>query len=159
MRLQDLEGQITIGTGDGAVTADDLRGSVAISTGDGSVSLSGRLDELTVRTGDGAVDLNAQPGSTMKSGWNVSTGDGSVRIHLPQDFNADIDAHTGDGGIRTAGVDVINPERQDEDRDRSERRRERRERRDRRDLRARAGSGGEMLTVRTGDGAIDISVR
>ena len=143
IRLQGMDGDITLSTGDGAVTAGELRGRVAITTGDGSVNLSGRLDSLTARTGDGAIDVDALPGSMMRDDWSISTGDGSVRVRLPADFNADIDAHTGDGGIVTTGVAVARP--------RDERRA--------RDLRGRVGSGGQMLTIRTGDGAIDIHAR
>jgi hypothetical protein len=142
VRLQGVEGDITISTGNGAVTADQLQGRVAVSTGDGSVNLSGRLDELTARTGDGAIDVDALPGSTMKSDWAISTGDGSVRLRLPAGFNAEIDAHTGDGGIATSGVAVVpQPGVRDDGR---------------RDVRGRVGSGGQLLTIRTGDGAIDV---
>jgi hypothetical protein len=145
VRLADLGGRIKVRTGDGAIAASDLRGSVSISTGDGSVNVSGRFDDLTVRTGDGAIDLQALPGSAMKSEWTVSSGDGSVQIFLPQDFNADIDAHTGDGGIRTEGIALLGPRQGGERRNK--------------DIRGRVGSGGELLTVRTGDGSIDIAVR
>ena len=145
VRLQDVQGRMTIRTGDGAVTANELQGSVTVSTGDGSVLLSGRLDELEARTGDGAIDVSVLPGSIMKSNWRVSTGDGGVKILLPQEFNADIEATTGDGGIATSGVAVAGPAREPQERRR-------------RELRGRVGSGGELLTVRTGDGPVDIHV-
>ncbi len=147
VRLQGIQGRMTIRTGDGAITASELQGSVTVSTGDGSVMLSGRLEDLSARTGDGAIDVNVLPGSTMRGDWNVSTGDGGVKILLPPDFNADIEATTGDGGISTSGVALASNQRP-----------ERQERR-RRELRGRVGSGGEMLTVRTGDGAVDIHVK
>ena len=142
IRLQGVDGDVTISTGDGAVTADQLQGRVAITTGDGSVNLNGRLDELTARTGDGAIDVDALPGSTMKGDWAISTGDGSVRLRLPAGFSAELDAHTGDGGIATSGVAVVQQPGSRDD--------------GRRDLRGRVGSGGQLLTIRTGDGAIDI---
>lgn len=146
IRLQDIQGRMTFRTGDGAVTANELQGSVTVSTGDGSVLLSGLLNELEARTGDGAIDVNVLPGSEMKGSWRLSTGDGGVKILLPQDFNADIEATTGDGGIATTGVAVAS-------------RPGGREERRRREVRGRVGKGGEMLTVRTGDGPVDIHVR
>ena len=146
VRLENLQGRLTIRTGDGAVTANELQGSVTVSTGDGSVLLGGRLDELEARTGDGAIDVNVLPGSTMKGDWRISTGDGGVKILLPQDFDADIDATTGDGGIATTGVAVV-PKGFPQERERR-----------RRELRGRVGTGGGMLTVRTGDGPVDIHV-
>ncbi len=147
VRLQGIQGRMTIRTGDGAITANELEGSVTVSTGDGGVLLIGRLEELSARTGDGAIDVNVLPGSTMRGDWNVSTGDGSVKILLPPDFNADIEATTGDGGIATTGVAMASRPAQ-----------ERRERR-RRELRGRVGNGGDMLTIRTGDGSVDVRVR
>ncbi len=126
IRLQGIEGRMTIRTGDGAVTATELQGSVTVSTGDGSVSLSGRLEELEARTGDGAIDVNVLPGSAMRGDWRVSTGDGGVKILLPQDFNADIEATTGDGGIATEGVELASSPGQNGEQGRRERRRERR---------------------------------
>ena len=46
----------------------------------------------------------------MKDDWSITTGDGGVALYLPSDFGAQIDAHTGDGTIRseldlTAGND------------------------------------------------------
>ena len=146
VRLQGIQGHMTIRTGDGAITASELEGSVTVSTGDGGVLLSGRLEELSARTGDGAIDINVLPGSTMRDDWNVSTGDGGVKILLPPDFNADIEATTGDGGISSSGVAVV----RSTPRDRERRRRE---------LRGRIGDGGELLTIRTGDGPVDVRVR
>jgi hypothetical protein len=73
-------------------------------------------------------------------------------LQLPGLFNAEIDAETSDGTVRSD-----HPLLSDEDR--LERRRgedgdERRERR--RILRAKMGDGGKILKVRTGDGTIRI---
>jgi hypothetical protein len=74
----------------------------------------------------------------------VSTGDGGVMMRLPRELDADIEAHTGDGSITTAGIEVLTPPREDGER---------------RNIRGRLGKGGEMLTVRTGDGSIDLVAR
>jgi hypothetical protein len=143
VRLQGVEGEVTVRTGDGSVVVRDVRGSVVVSTGDGSVEMSGRFEGLRARTGDGAISIDALPGSTMRGDWNVSSGDGGVMIRLPPGFNADVDAHTGDGSIATSGVSVTSPPEQEE----------------RRNVRGRIGAGGAVLTVRTGDGSIDVVAR
>ena len=33
----------------------------------------------------------------MSDNWDITTGDGGVTLYLPSGFNADLDAHTGDG--------------------------------------------------------------
>ena len=37
----------------------------------------------------------------MKDDWSITTGDGGVALYLPSDFAAELDAHTGDGSIRS----------------------------------------------------------
>jgi hypothetical protein len=144
VRLQRVTGEIRVTTGDGAVSARGLDGIVAVATGDGSVEMSGRFEELRARTGDGAIGVDVLPGSAMRGEWRLASGDGSVMIRLPEEFNADLDAHTGDGTIQTTGVTLSRPQKHGERRN---------------DLRGRIGTGGELLTVRTGDGSINVVAR
>jgi hypothetical protein len=137
VRASDVNGSMTVVTGDGAVTIDNSEGDVDIDTGDGSVSVAGKLGVVKVHTGDGSITFRAEPGSSMKGDWSMTTGDGGVAVYLPPDFAADLDAHTGDGGIRSdLKVDADN-------RDSS-----------RRTLRGKLGAGGKLLKIRTGDGSI-----
>ena len=144
IRMQQVEGQITLATGDGSVSARDVRGAVVVTTGDGSVQMSGRFETVRAKTGDGAIGLDVLPGSTVTQEWMLTTGDGSVSVRVPSDFNADVDARTGDGSIMTRGIRLT-------DRDASEQRP--------RHVRGRIGAGGEMLRVRTGDGSISVVAR
>ena len=145
VRLQRVDGEMEVSTGDGTVMARDVHGSMVVTTGDGSVELSGRFLGLRARTGDGPIGIDARPGSMIHDEWRVTTGDGSVMIRLPEDFNAEVEATTGDGGITTNGVTVLAPSQSEERR--------------RHHMRGRIGSGGEMLTVRTGDGPISVIAR
>jgi DUF4097 and DUF4098 domain-containing protein YvlB len=145
IRLQRIQGDITASTGDGSVMGRELQGTVAVATGDGSVEMSGRFAALKARTGDGSIGIDAQPGSTMQSGWTITTGDGGVMLRLPKEFDADVQARTGDGSITTSGITVLTPPRQDGE--------------PRRNIVGRIGTGGEQLTVRTGDGSIDLVAR
>ncbi|MGH9312288.1 MAG: DUF4097 family beta strand repeat-containing protein [Vicinamibacterales bacterium] len=137
IRGDELSGELTITTGDGSVVLDDVDGSVEITTSDGGVSVTGKLAGARVRTGDGSVTLRAEPGSAMTGDWALTTSDGAVVLYLPSDFSADIDAHTGDGRIRSEFSLTE---------DRSER--------ESRTVRGRIGKGGHTLKVRTGDGSI-----
>ena len=135
-----LEGNVKMHTGDGPIRIDRVAGQVDADSGDGSVEIAGRLDELTVRTGDGSVRVEVSDGSTMKNDWRITTGDGRISLRLPSDFNASVDASTGDGTVRVDGID------QPRGADRSERRR----------LVGQLGSGGPTLRLRSGDGSIDV---
>jgi len=136
-----LDGQLKAHTGDGTIRIDQAAGKIDADSGDGAVEISGRLDEVAVRTGDGPVRIEASNGSSMKSDWHVTTGDGRIALRLPSDFNAAVDASTGDGVVRVAGID--RPTGGDE----SERRR----------VVGQLGSGGATLHLRSGDGSIDVT--
>ena len=137
VRASDISGQITIGTGDGSVTVDNAEGDLDVNTGDGGVSVAGKLGALKLHTSDGSITFRADSGSTMKSDWSIDTGDGGVALYLPSDFDAELDARTGDGAIRSelklaSGSGETG----------------------RRALRGALGAGGKLLRIRTGDGSI-----
>ncbi len=138
IRASDVSGELTMNTGDGSVTVSGADGGLVADTGDGGVNVSGRLTRVKLHTGDGSIVYRADPESRMSEDWEITTGDGSVTVYLPEEFSADLDAHTGDGTIRselsvTGGGD-------EESR--------------RRSLRGQLGEGGRSLRIRTGDGAI-----
>jgi DUF4097 and DUF4098 domain-containing protein YvlB len=140
IRASDISGQLTLATGDGSVTVDDVEGDLDVDTGDGSVSVAGKLAAMRLHTGDGSITFRAASGTAMKDDWSITTGDGGVAVYLPSDFGAELDAHTGDGSIRS---DLSVDGGGDGDRDR-----------ERRTLKGKIGSGGKLLRIRTGDGSI-----
>jgi hypothetical protein len=137
-----VEGQVQAHTGDGSIRIDAATGRVNAESGDGSIEVTGRLEELTVRTGDGSVRVDAGDGSTMKSDWRITTGDGRIGLRVPQGFNAAVDASTGDGTVRVEGIST-SPGEGDES--------------DRRRVVGQLGSGGATLRLRSGDGSIDVT--
>ena len=138
IHARDISGDLLLHSGDGSITLDSAQGTVDIDTGDGSVSVSGKPDAIKVHTGDGSVTLRADSGTRMTDEWSITTGDGGIVVSLPQDFDAELDANTGDGSIHTEmtvstdGGGAIS----------------------RHSVRGRLGSGGKLLRIRTGDGSI-----
>lgn len=132
----DVGGTLLVQTGDGSVTLEDAEGDLDVNTGDGSVSVSGKLGALRLHTSDGSITLRADRGTTMKDDWSLSTGDGGVAIYLPPDFAAEVDAHTGDGSVRSE-LDIASDGESN-----------------RRSLKGKLGAGGKVLKIRTGDGSI-----
>lgn len=137
--VDTLKGDIKLRTGDGSIEARDLDGKVEADSGDGRVRLAGRFEALNVKTGDGSVDTRVLPGSKMATSWTLRTGDGSVDVALPSDFQADINATTGDGHI-SLGIPVT----VEGTFSRSE-------------VRGKMNGGGQTLTIHTGDGSIRLS--
>lgn len=139
IRANDVSGRLVLNTGDGSVTLDGADGDLELETGDGGVSVAGKLGSVKLHTGDGSITFRAEQGSVMKDDWSITTGDGGVALYLPSDFGAELDAHTGDGSIRSelqvTGAGAEN---------------------NRRSVRGRLGPGGKLLRIRTGDGSIHL---
>jgi DUF4097 and DUF4098 domain-containing protein YvlB len=138
IEVASLKGEMELHTGDGSVNLDGVDGKLRASTGDGHIQANGRFDELDLKTGDGHVDVRASSGSALASGWRLETGDGSVSLELPQDLAADVDLHTSDGHIDLdMPVTAEGKLRQNE-------------------IRGKLNGGGNLLTIRTGDGSIHL---
>jgi len=140
IRASDVSGDLIMNTGDGSIAVNGADGRLDVDTGDGGVTVGGRLTRLRVHTGDGSITYRAESESRMLEDWEITTGDGSVTLYLPEGFGAEIDAHTGDGAIRNElriGSEEVGGREQR-----------------RRTLRGRIGEGGKLLRIRTGDGTI-----
>ena len=142
IRATDVGGDMVLATGDGSVTIDNADGDLDVDTGDGSVSVAGKLGVVKLHTGDGSITFRAEPGTSMKGDWSMTTGDGGVSVYLPPDFGAELDAHTGDGAIRNE-LQMATGSSGDGDDERA-----------RRTLKGRLGAGGRTLRIRTGDGSV-----
>jgi DUF4097 and DUF4098 domain-containing protein YvlB len=138
--VERLTGRIELRSGDGSIRARELAGDVTVNTGDGSIAIDGKLAAVRARSGDGSVTIHAAPGTSPSADWDISTGDGSVTLEIPDGFDGELDAHTGDGGVHVEDVTVSNVTGEIR----------------RNSIRGRLGSGGHEVRVRTGDGSITV---
>lgn len=138
IRLSHLKGDMQMLSGDGHLEIDEVEGTLRAHTGDGYIRAVGRFDGLDATTGDGRIDARALSGSTMGSSWKLRTGDGSVALELPEEFKADVDLHTGDGHI-TLDVPIAVEGRVGST-----------------EIRGKLNGGGNLLTIHTGDGSIQL---
>jgi len=138
IELANLKGEMDVHTGDGSVDLDSVDGKLHASTGDGHIQASGRFDELELKTGDGHVDVRAGNGSSLANNWRLETGDGSVSLEVPQNLAANVDLHTSDGHI-----DLDMPVTTEGKLQQNE-------------IRGKLNGGGNLLTIRTGDGSIHL---
>jgi DUF4097 and DUF4098 domain-containing protein YvlB len=142
IRVRDVAGNLRVSTGDGSIRLERVNGAIEASSGDGSIEVEGAIQGLKVRSGDGRIRVFAE-GRGPATDWTMSTGDGSVVLEVPEDFNANLDATTGDGRVDVRDV----PFSGDTD-----------ERASRRQgiARGQIGSGGARITIRSGDGSITV---
>jgi DUF4097 and DUF4098 domain-containing protein YvlB len=139
IKVVDTAGELRVHTGDGTVSLEGVDGRLDVETGDGSVVLDGKLEALRLRTGDGTVRVRAEDGSKMTDDWEIRSGDGGIRLELPEPFDAEIDAHAGDGRVSVSDLTVKG------DISRST-------------VRGQLGAGGRTLRIiSNGDGSIRIS--
>ncbi len=139
IRVDGTAGPTKLDTGDGHIEVRNFNGALNAHTGDGHMTIDGVLTDVNLRTGDGHIDLTVRPGSKMNSGWLIHTSDGRVEARLPQDFAAELYAHTGDGHIQLDLPVTVNGS--------IERAR----------IRGKINGGGPLLEITTGDGSIHIA--
>jgi hypothetical protein len=92
-------GQFKARTVDGALQIDGGHGEIDTQTTDGPQSIEGEFESLAAHSTDGSIEVRALPGSRMTRDWSIGTTDGSIRLHLPEGFSANLDAASGDGSI------------------------------------------------------------
>lgn len=138
--LEGVAGRLQLTSGDGSIRARGVEGDLDVHTGDGSVAVSGKLTTVRARSGDGSVTITAEPGSSPTADWDITTGDGSVTLVVPDGFGAELDAHTGDGSIHMRDIALSNVTG----------------RIGRNSVKGRLGAGGRTVRVRTGDGSINL---
>jgi DUF4097 and DUF4098 domain-containing protein YvlB len=145
VHLEDVTGALTARTVDGSIHVRGIDGSVQARTGDGSIGIDGTLSGLIAETNDGSIQISARRGSRADADWEITTGDGSISMDVPEGLSADVEARTGDGPIRVRnlGVPAGKPEG-DEDRDGNYRR-------------FQIGGGGKLVRLKTSDGSITIA--
>ena len=142
VRINDVRGDVRVNTGDGGIDAEGVGGTFEARTGDGHIRTRGRFDSLFLHTGDGSVEANAEAGSKMTGPWRLETGDGSVTLNVPKDLNADLEAKTGDGSISVDMPLTLTAGKLEDHY-----------------IHGRLNSGGQPITVKTGDGGIRIAQR
>lgn len=136
--LANFKGNMDLESGDGHQEIDSVDGNLRAKTGDGHIRASGRFDALDLNTGDGRIEARVLPGSSMGASWTIHTGDGGVRLELPATFAADVDLHTSDGHINI-DLPLTVEGRLGE-----------------KNIHGKINGGGNLLTVHTGDGSIEI---
>jgi hypothetical protein len=130
LSVEGVTGELELRTGDGAVDVLGGGGKVRVNTGDGGIRIENFEGEADARTGDGRITLDGRFRQLA-----AHTGDGTISLALPEGASADIETHAttvSNDGVATAA-------------DAAEEGRVRR---------WRVGTGGQLYTLRTGDGLV-----
>jgi DUF4097 and DUF4098 domain-containing protein YvlB len=131
LELEGVNGNLDLNTGDGRIEVRDARGSLAAKTGDGRIDVENFNGSVEARTGDGRIILDGRFAQLA-----ARTGGGTIMLTVPTDFNATIE--TDAESIQNEGGLTLTEESSST----------------RRLKRWKVGRGGNVLTLRTGDGRI-----
>ncbi|HEU4624271.1 MAG TPA: DUF4097 family beta strand repeat-containing protein [Steroidobacteraceae bacterium] len=137
VRLETIEGDVRAHTSGGSFYATDVRGDIDASTSGGDVRLL-RIDgKIRANTSGGGVQCELV--GANRGIW-ASTSGGNIRLTVPKNVGATIDAESEGGSIRTdlpITTSVIDEHR----------------------LRGAINGGGEKIYARTSGGNITLSAR
>ncbi|HUF46505.1 MAG TPA: DUF4097 family beta strand repeat-containing protein [Vicinamibacterales bacterium] len=96
-RAIDLE----LDTSNGSIAVSDVGGTLDLSTSNGSLTLAGLSGRVEASTSNGSARVTLSGREWTGDGLDVSTGNGSVRVDVPDGYNARLVASTGNGSLRT----------------------------------------------------------
>jgi hypothetical protein len=140
IELRDVRGKMKLRAADGRIRGEDLEGEIDALSEDGPVELSGAFRGLRAVTSDGRVRIEAVRSLPDRSSWMLRSSDGSIRLLVPDDFAAELDASAADGDIDLAVSGFVG--------DRSDRR-----------VRGTLGGGGPLVLITASDGRVTIRTR
>ena len=100
VRISLTAGQVSVSTGNGELEINGATGPVRANTGNGRVYVTTSTGPVTARTGNGEIDVNMKTLSSTAD-MQFVTGNGSVTVALPGNFNGEVDASTGNGEFRS----------------------------------------------------------
>jgi DUF4097 and DUF4098 domain-containing protein YvlB len=132
LSIEGVSGDVNAKTGDGSVDVRDTKGNLIVETGDGRIRISNFEGAAQASTGDGGIVLDGR-----FTRLSASTGDGGITLALPEGLNATVE--TNAESVYNDGVATT------DDNDETKRVRH-----------WRVGSGGNLLSLKTGDGRISL---
>ncbi|HEX7177090.1 MAG TPA: DUF4097 family beta strand repeat-containing protein [Pyrinomonadaceae bacterium] len=131
LRVDGVNGEITMHTGDGGIDVSEARGRLRADTNDGRINIVNFNGDVTAQTGDGRILLEGDFGAL-----SARTGDGSISLVVPEGASAIIETNAetvvSDGMAVEEGAGAGGGSLR----------------------RWKVGAGGRVYTLRTGDGQI-----
>ena len=101
VRAHGIAGTSDLETGSGDIDLEQsAAGEVRTSTGSGSIRVHGFNGAFAAKTGSGDIEADG----TLTGSSRLTTGSGSIRLHIGRDAHYNIDASTGSGSLRIAGI-------------------------------------------------------
>ena len=129
---------LALRTSNGGITVRDTDSKIEFRTTNGGVKLTGVSGDIKGQTTNGGVDIDLDGPSWSGEGLDVETTNGGVKLALPDNYSARLEASTDNGGINVDYPGVTLNRRS-------------------RDVTAQLGSGGAPIRVRTTNGGVRLT--
>jgi hypothetical protein len=127
---------LSLRTTNGGITIRDIDSKVEFRTTNGGVKLTSVNGDVKGQTTNGGVDIDLDGSFWSGEGLDVETTNGGVKMSVPENYSARLEASTDNGGIN---LDGVNHSRRN------------------RDVSAQLGSGGAPIRVRTTNGGVRLT--
>jgi DUF4097 and DUF4098 domain-containing protein YvlB len=131
-------GPVDASTGNGDVSVDRAGGPVRASSGNGRVVVATTKGPVNASSGNGDVQVSMDALADVSDDMELSSGNGTITVTVPDDFGGELDASTGSGRFYSDFPITV------------------RGRIDPRHVRATIGKGGRRLTMRSGNGDVEL---
>jgi hypothetical protein len=137
VRVTKANGQVYASSGNGDIDVEDVRGKVQAQTGNGDVHVTTGAGPVSATSGNGRIDVRM---ATLRGDdtMDFRTGNGTVTVSVPADFEAEVDARTGHGSLRSTFPMLLEG------------------RLDPQHVRGTIGKGGRRVRLSTGNGDLEI---
>lgn len=129
---------LSLKTTNGGIAIRDVDGEVEFRTVNGGVKLANMAGDVKGRTSNGGVDVDLDGPSWRGAGLNVETSNGGVHLRIPQQYSAQLETGTVNGGFNIDFPLTVQG-------------------RIDREVNATLGSGGAPIRVRTHNGGVKVS--
>jgi hypothetical protein len=134
--------RLNVDATNGGIIVENVRGTIDAETTNGGLRLSDVAGNVRGRATNGGVTIEVAGARWQGTGLDVSTTNGGVRLFLPRDYSANLDARAVNGGISVDFPMTIQGLLNN-----------------RREIRGTIGSGGPPLRVATTNGGVQIRRR
>ncbi len=124
----------------GGISIANVDGQIGFTTVNGGVKLSSLGGQVKGRTSNGGVSIDFDGPTWQGEGLDVETHNGGVRLTMPDNYSAHLQAGTVNGGMH---LDILTAEQQPSRREHN--------------VDTQIGAGGPLIRVRTTNGGIRVT--
>lgn len=100
LRISNVSGQVEASSGNGEVWIDRTTGPVQASSGNGDITVRASRGPISASSGNGDIEVTMEE-LRLDGDMEFTTGNGAVRVYVPDGFNGELRADTGNGHFTT----------------------------------------------------------